>query len=524
MPSTKPTPVPLTEKILTNGLATPRFFNGRLLSGEALTQSRDAERSQRQRVGQAVGTGVVDGLWVKRGNSTSTLQVTAGLCINRVGATLRLPDTIELSFERRGADGVVREAGVFADCHVDAAPGGTVVDGVYVLIIGPASGTRGRATVSSLANTDACCNVRDDIEGVQFRIAPVVAGGPVPLDKKLRSRVAHLCFNTRVGTLDDAGVDPLPPCLPKDHQLERTEVPLAVFRWTGAAFAFVDVWAVRRFVAPVPEHWPDPPTPDDGTRWCDVLGENIASLREAMFLQFQQQLADSVPPGEPPTTASTFVWLPPAGVLTNADPNSDAVAFARKFLGKMPLETVVRVAGPQDLRAILRRGLLAEPIKVDPTNPVPIELFVHGNTVVFVRSSRARLVIKVPVDSPDLQNRPADTEPDHEPEREPVRVDNRAMNADGQGPGPRVRRIGLLSQHDEPAMSMAVSDKRGTVDDMAVATNKWKVHTFELDPGTYQLSALLSEVRPPYDDLVDRPVEAVGGQTTTYQAERRKNS
>lgn len=372
------TPVRISEAMLVEGLATPRFFNGRLLSGEALTQARDAERAQRERLGRAVGDGVVDGL-VVRAATGARLAVSAGLCVNRDGATLRLPIDVEVSFESAGADGVARAAGAFADCLPVAPAGSQAVPGAYVLVLGPAAGTRGRAPVSGQSGNDACCNVRDDVEGVRFRIAPVIAPTAVAAamtDANRRDAVAQLCFGTRAPTLRDPGFDARPQCLTAEHRITNTEVPLAAFRWNGLGFDFVDVWAARRFVAPPAAEdvrWaPAAPTPAEPDPWSGVVGARRRALCEAMFLQFQEHLRDA--PGI--TAAASRVWLPPVGCVT--------AAAWRTFLGALAPTSSTAVAGVSDLRALIRRGLDLDPIPVG--SAVPVSVFTHGSDAVFTRA------------------------------------------------------------------------------------------------------------------------------------------
>src|SRR5689334_12403521 len=92
----------LSEIILDGGIRSVKFFNGRLLSGEDLSKEQEAQRVERRRLGQAIGSGVVSGLDVTEAAGISTnaapvLSITSGLAINREGQTLALSDGINLS-------------------------------------------------------------------------------------------------------------------------------------------------------------------------------------------------------------------------------------------------------------------------------------------------------------------------------------------------------------------------------------------------------------------------------------------
>src|SRR5437667_104216 len=85
----------LAEAILDSGIRSIHFFNGRLLSGEDLSQEQDANQEERRRAGQAWGEGVAFGLEVAETTGISAkdapvVTVEAGLAVNRGGPTLAL--------------------------------------------------------------------------------------------------------------------------------------------------------------------------------------------------------------------------------------------------------------------------------------------------------------------------------------------------------------------------------------------------------------------------------------------------
>jgi hypothetical protein len=363
----------LTEAIIDDGIFSPNFFNGRLLSGEDLTREQEANRTSRLRLGQAVGGGVAYGLEVATPTGVDThltpsVRVEAGMALNARGETLVLNHPTLLSLVRMTEGGAAPgAAGPFTDC-VPPQAGVHIADaGVYLLVISPASGRSGRAPVSGLGNTTAGCNTRYTVEGVQFRLVQVpltaqelsVANAPL-----LRNQIAYKCFGydavrsfltdpltappTEYGAIDDLPASRLGDC----------DVPLALLYWTTAGgIGFVDLWSVRRRLTHRAA----------SARWTPLADDRRRSEGEAMFLQFQEHAAALLSSaGDPRVAAATehFRWLPPAGLLPLAGqglPGFDYRQFFRNVTHREPvfaesarLEYVVREAlgyAPIDLNS-----------------------------------------------------------------------------------------------------------------------------------------------------------------------------
>lgn len=316
----------LSDIILDGGIRSVKFFNGRLLSGEDLSKEQEAQRLERRRLGQAIGSGVVSGLEVKEAAGISTnaapvLEITAGLAINRDGQTLALSDTINLSLVKangstNGSNGATTAG--FASCALPE-PGVYVAGaGLYLLTIIPAGTTEGRALVSGLGNVDAACNVKYTVDGVQFRLISLELD-PVDLadPNRLRNRIAYRCFgvddtadfyrNLWGPELHSYGiVDDLRP-----SRLANCEVPLAVIYYTASdGLVFLDQWAVRRRVV----------APETAPRWEFLTGDRRKAETEAMYHQFQAHLEDirantsaAVLPSV--QARNRFRILPPAGIV-----------------------------------------------------------------------------------------------------------------------------------------------------------------------------------------------------------------
>ena len=163
---------PMTE----GGIRTINFFNGRMLSGEDLTQEQSANREARLRLGLTIGDGVAYGLEVSETPSVSTktspvVTVTAGLALNREGQTLALAANTDVSLVRPlDGDASASITGVFAECQPPQSGVYIAGAGVYLLTVAPATAGEGRAPMSGLGNVTASCNTRYTVEGVQFRL------------------------------------------------------------------------------------------------------------------------------------------------------------------------------------------------------------------------------------------------------------------------------------------------------------------------------------------------------------------
>jgi hypothetical protein len=316
------------------GLKSIKFFNGRLLSGEDLTTEQDANRRAHERLGRAIGDGVVDGLEVTAQPSANapTVTVQAGLAINRAGNAVRLVNATDVALYASAAP-AANAANVtpFAQCGPTAPGAFLSSSGVYLLTIQPASGTQGRAPVLGLADGSDKCNAKYVVEGVQFRLVLLPIGADVLANTaQLRNAVAAQCFGVGLDPLvDPFGATPpvaapAPPGLIESLRpstVSDCEVPLAIIGWSSSTgILFVDVWSARRRVARA-EVADDTSIP---------IGDRWRALGEAVVLQFQDQL-ESLIAGSPTTlaAASVFRYLPPLGLLplasssrTGFDPSS----------------------------------------------------------------------------------------------------------------------------------------------------------------------------------------------------------
>jgi hypothetical protein len=325
----------LLKPILTGGIRSVNFFNGRLLSGEDMSREQEANRDAHKMLGQAIGDGIAYGLEVSRalGAGTSAIvNVQPGLAVNRNGDTLRLSGAVDLSLVRpQNGGGTVVDAG-FSSCTPFQSGVYVAGSGVYLLTACPARANEGRAAVSGLQNAAADCNTKYLVDGIQFRLIQLdVTTGELNDQNHLRNLVAYKCFSAaddnsfvtdpfgtssqRHGMLDDLRPDRLTDC----------DVPLAVLFWTaGGGINFIDLWSVRRRITP----------PSIVDRWNLFIGDRRVSEAEARFLQFADQIQDirlNETNLELIIATDRFTQLPPVGVLPVGARSSRGFDYRRFF-------------------------------------------------------------------------------------------------------------------------------------------------------------------------------------------------
>ncbi len=333
----------LLQPILDDGVHHTHFFHGRLLSAADLQAEQDAYHHHQAQLGRALGAGVVAGLEVKvendgAGDGPPVLAVGRGLAIDLKGRTLELAQDAKIALARQVEPSP--ETGGFTDClSLDTDLMG-VGDGVYVLLLAPASGFEERAPKSGLEDDGrvAGCGSRYRVEGVKFRLAELELGATAAAGllgatrsqlaelSKLRNTVAHLCFGSQelAGFAGDpfARSDGKSPYLAyglldelrRLGQLDDCEVPLALFSWSLERVQYLDSWSVRRRPAgTVPS-----------AAWPTLTGDRRRAEAEARLLQFQEHLEWLMQPAvavNPATIRATdyFRYLPPAGLLPLRD-------------------------------------------------------------------------------------------------------------------------------------------------------------------------------------------------------------
>lgn len=272
----------LEESLLDGGVHLTHFFNGRLLTAEAFQVEQAGAEGLRRRVARAAGEGVVDGLWVRSTAEPRAVVVSGGTALARDGSTVEIAASgvrVALTVTgRTGSSPSAPDGGAspgpgdgpidpcaadgFVDCSGDTASvdlQDLTTDGGLLLVVGPATGYRGFATVATEAAAGNCGR-RDLVRGARFRLVPLPSlPAEFPAGGGVRSRLAHQClgsfeFESEAGFLDASGGPPLDAIerLRADDvagPLLPCEVPLALIGVEGGQIAFVDNWAARRRVA-----------------------------------------------------------------------------------------------------------------------------------------------------------------------------------------------------------------------------------------------------------------------------------
>ena len=340
-----------------------RFFNGRLLSGEAMTDEQSGLRAARQLLAQAVGDGIARGFEVKVAVGSSTVQapvltVGAGVAINRRGEILLLENDTEVRLIRPVNPAQAPDK-IFQTC-VPPQQGVYIADsGVYLLTVCSIGAANGLAPVTGLGGIQASCNAKYIVDAVQFRLLELPVDKTLLPNPRLRNLVAYQCFG--VEGLDDFATDPFgtaqPPATLLDKirgtRLTDCDVPLAVMYWTATGgVQFVDLWSVRRRV-----------TKTGGASSFAPFDDKRLVLAEAMVLQFQEQIDSMLRGGAltAATEASTlFRYLPPIGTIPSAGRSTAGVIYAAFFQGSQHLSPAY-VEGAR-LHELYREALRYPPI------------------------------------------------------------------------------------------------------------------------------------------------------------------
>jgi hypothetical protein len=359
----------LFEAILDQGTRNANFFNGRILTADALQTEQDANRRRGERLGQALGTGIITGLEVElvdpgAADRYPVVSVSQGLALNPKGQLLALPVDITKLQLTRQLTPTALPAGLFAECKppkTDAAP--PTDRGIYLLVAAPTSCYEERAPKYDFSDTGKAsgCDSRYATEGVQFRLAELKLDDLAGLSQdtrqalaallakddtaslsKLRNWLAHVCFGTE--ELTDFQKDPLATVdhhsrylsygavdamraanrLDPDKGVSECEAPLVLLFWTKTGVQFLDMWAVRRRAAP-------PPCSRD---WPLLEDERSLAEAEARFFQFQTQIGQLLEKSTFPASIKAhdyFRYLPSAGLLTLAGPGPKGVSATTFF-------------------------------------------------------------------------------------------------------------------------------------------------------------------------------------------------
>ncbi len=358
------------------GIRSVNFFNGRVLTGEDLSDEQEAQRGARRLIGQAVGEGVAFGLEVSEAAREVTspqypvISIEPGLAVNRAGQTLKLDARTDVGLVRQDdAANPAQTHITFRDCRPLQPALYVAAESVYLLTLAPAEGKEGEAPNAGFARIPAAQNIRYHVEGVQFRLIELLAANELGDRSTLRNRIAYQCFGVEERNVIESNfwstsvetyglLDTI-----RDQQLlTDCEVPLALIYWsTTGGIEFVDMWAVRRRITEVSA---------DG-RWNVLLGDRRASETEAMILQFQDHIGDLFKRLDAGTVAASqyFRYLPPAGLLPVARKKSKV--DPKEFFG---FEPNIFFSGRAHRPPVFMDGSAMRPLFREAVNYEPVDL------------------------------------------------------------------------------------------------------------------------------------------------------
>jgi hypothetical protein len=310
--------------ILNDRTRAPNFFNGRLLTGEAMSDEQRAQRAANELLAQTVGDGVAYGLEVTPASVSSidrpVVNVKSGVAINRRGEILLLANDTQVQLVRPTEE-LPDPTKLFRAC-TPVTTGAYIADaGVYLLTVSSIRAGNGLAQVNGLGDTPAGCNVKYIVDAVEFRLLELPVDNAVLGDVvRLRNRVAYECFGA--GGLADFARDPFatvaePHTLLDDIRgtsLTNCDVPLAILYWTAAGgIQWIDIWAVRRRLSTATSASPS------------LIDDTRLAVAEAMREQFRMHL-DTIARSTTYTAMTNFRWVPPAGFVPLAS-GSGATGF-----------------------------------------------------------------------------------------------------------------------------------------------------------------------------------------------------
>jgi hypothetical protein len=350
--------------ILNDRTRAPYFFNGRLVTGEVMTDEQRAQRVAHEIIAHGLGDGVAYGLEVTAStnlNSVDTPAVTVktGAAINRKGDLLYLATDTDVQLVRP-AHASKPAKKIFEAC-TPPQQGAYVADaGVYLLTIAPTTIGNGLAPVNGLGAENSC-NVKYRVDAVQFRLNELTVDPSLLTDAaQMRNRIAYACFGfngSDAYSRDPFAEDTTPisalDALRGTTTISDCDVPLAVMYWSATTgISFIDMWAVRRRLTRTRPASVFEPFTDTGR-----------ALSEAMVLQFQDHLSTlrkSLGQASVLEATNHFRFLPPVGLVPVATTKFKGTA-ANTFFRGITTRRAAHVEGAR-LGWILRQGLEFLPI------------------------------------------------------------------------------------------------------------------------------------------------------------------
>lgn len=375
-------PTELQTPILSGGIRSINFFNGRLLTARDLSREQEGNEEEHRRLGQAIGAGVARGLEVSP-SITSTLAapvltIEPGLAINRRGQILSVEERTDVSLVRQF--GASSNAPIFGACQPLQTGAYVAGAGVYLLTLASAVGKEGRAVTSGLGTENVSCNTDTVVQGIQFRLLPLnISAADLGDLTHLRNRLAYRCFGVADPKVATYFHDPFAATLQgyglidelRGVSLTDCEVPLAVLYWTAAkGIEFVDLWSARRRLEPQ----------SAAGSWAPFVNQRRQSEAEAMFLQFEEQLRTIRLTESNLNTivaSQRFDYLPPVGLLPLNNSGASGAFTYQKFFEGLAYHPPIHLEAAM-VEPLVHTCLLYGPINLVNNDPIKLFLIAEG--------------------------------------------------------------------------------------------------------------------------------------------------
>ncbi|HEX8244604.1 MAG TPA: hypothetical protein VF541_13955 [Longimicrobium sp.] len=309
----------------------PLYFDGRFLAARDLVRDQDYFLTRQADLGRAGGVGVVEGLYVRRGATPTSLRVDAGHGVTPGGELVVLPG--DFTVELTNLPEIQRLNAAFGLLQRPTEPSRNRT-GLFVLGLRPVEFSANPiASYPTSITGPRSVEDGDIVEGAVLTLIPYPDAGPSVGAELRRARVAHEVFVSGTGRATASGV-----------------LPLALLSLNRGTVEWVDVFLVRR---------------EAGAEHGRTLGLGFSprGLREAHLLQYEQHLREvlTLRGGRGLRFAATeyFQALPPAGRLPAAA--VDPADFTQIFFPPT-VDVDLSIIPEDEVPALVEESLQLQPI------------------------------------------------------------------------------------------------------------------------------------------------------------------
>jgi hypothetical protein len=309
----------------------PLYFDGRFLAARDLVREQNYFLTRQSDLGRAGGFGVVEGLYVDRGGTPSSLSITAGHGVTPAGELVVLPS--DFTVELTEIPEIQRLNAAFGLLSVPAEPPRNRT-GLFVVALRPVEFSANPiASYPTQVSGPRTTEDGDIVEGAVITLIPYPDEGPDLSPALRRARVAHEVFVGGTAKGSAAGA-----------------LPLALVALNRGTVEWVDVFVVRR---------------EAGASQSDIIGLGFAprALREAHLLQYEAHLREVLAMrqglGNRFAASEYFHALPPAGRLPAACVDADS--FSQIWFPST-VDVDLSLVPEDEIPALVEESLSLQPI------------------------------------------------------------------------------------------------------------------------------------------------------------------